>query len=520
MAGPFVFVAEAVCVNEILKFTMDKCSLMELEWPRWATQHRCLFQEHCGVVQRGIQKALYRAGHLRSHSTNKDRGPQLDFYSRYRSPAHCLQPDPVLIMEAIVDLKDLFFTQSTIQDSFSSGGTVSALVESLCNKSTQPGDLPALNVYRNFDGKLWCLDNRRLFALKQAFRGKLRFRVMVYDKSDPEREAEFKRKLTTPSHGRGIRVKDGLQTAFPRKGRYGAIYIYNEKSVKIYWSSIRSAQKRELLELFPELASEFDKADSETAERKKTLAETPMSDPTNLQDIDDVDVAIGNCCQAVGIPIPQHVGGNFGEWREREHQARAWRSIADSLGVGSASFTAQIEVIAKFEPRRTPWLITPLKRFRETELRLARSHDWPTAAAEAVATNAATRTHDLACASEASRDARREAHLRGLLAQQHEQQQHEQQQRERDREPERTVGPGRFLSDDFDAQFSRLDLREAPYSPSVPLAAHRDEQTPPQSSRVYYGNTWNDFQHARKGEGLSKAELSAAWAIFKKEREL
>ena len=89
-------------------------------------------------------------------------------------------------MMTSVDVRDIFFSQSTISPTFKNGNPIEDLIASMKDGTTTVDDLETIRVVE-VDGKLISLDNRRLFCMKSALKGKhsQNVTVKVVHMSDP-----------------------------------------------------------------------------------------------------------------------------------------------------------------------------------------------------------------------------------------------------------------------------------------------------------------------------------------------
>ncbi len=101
--------------------------------------------------------------------------------------------------------KDIRYTQKEMSSYFKdTKKPVSETIEELKSGATKVSDIPTINVVEN-GGKYYSLDNRRLFAFKEA--GVKEIPVNVRDLSDPKILEEFLRKFDTKNGGTSIRVR-------------------------------------------------------------------------------------------------------------------------------------------------------------------------------------------------------------------------------------------------------------------------------------------------------------------------
>ena len=93
------------------------------------------------------------------------------------------------------------FTQSSIKGTFKDGRSVDDLIAGLKSGAIKPDSLPPIRIFRK-DGKIFSLDNRRLYAAKQAG---------VKVKTVGATEGEILReswKFTTKNGGTSIKYKN------------------------------------------------------------------------------------------------------------------------------------------------------------------------------------------------------------------------------------------------------------------------------------------------------------------------
>jgi hypothetical protein len=98
--------------------------------------------------------------------------------------------------------KDIRYTQESIKKSFKDGGTVDDLAAGLKNGSVNKNDIPAIRVFQHTDGNIYSLDNRRLYAFKQAGIDP----PQVWAPNDLVQK-QIGWKMTTKSNGTSIRLR-------------------------------------------------------------------------------------------------------------------------------------------------------------------------------------------------------------------------------------------------------------------------------------------------------------------------
>jgi len=105
--------------------------------------------------------------------------------------------------EGYIDPKQVRFTQDSIAGNFKEKdkGSVYDLIDALKSGKVKPEDIPPIRVFEK-DGKIYSLDNRRLYAFQQAG-VKIR-----WVRADPKLvEQQLKWKFTTKNDGMSIRVR-------------------------------------------------------------------------------------------------------------------------------------------------------------------------------------------------------------------------------------------------------------------------------------------------------------------------
>lgn len=87
--------------------------------------------------------------------------------------------------------KGIRYTHNSISKFFRGGkGLVEDLIKGLKNGSVSPKSIPPINVFLK-DGKMYSLDNRRLYAFKQA--GMPKIKVIIVDPNSEEIKKEIKK---------------------------------------------------------------------------------------------------------------------------------------------------------------------------------------------------------------------------------------------------------------------------------------------------------------------------------------
>jgi len=108
------------------------------------------------------------------------------------------------VCASTLDPADIRFTQDSISSTFRDGSSIDDLIEGLKNGTISADEIPTIRVFE-MDGKIYSLDNRRLYAFKKA--GVRRINVEWVNPSTPEIAKELTWKFTTINNGISIRVR-------------------------------------------------------------------------------------------------------------------------------------------------------------------------------------------------------------------------------------------------------------------------------------------------------------------------
>ncbi len=101
----------------------------------------------------------------------------------------------------VIDPEDVLFTQDSIRQTFGDGRSIYDLVDEIQDLGETPPELPEIRVFE-YCGALWTLDNRRLWAAKQAG-VPIPFRWATAS----EIEGDILNKGTTVTSGQSIEVR-------------------------------------------------------------------------------------------------------------------------------------------------------------------------------------------------------------------------------------------------------------------------------------------------------------------------
>jgi len=110
-----------------------------------------------------------------------------------------------LASSGMIDPSKVRFTQNSIKAKFKDESDVSLMINGLKTGKIKADDIPAIRIYE-FDGKLYSLDNRRLYAFQQAG-----IDVKYIFASQQEFKKEILYKFTTTNDGLSIKVRGGIE---------------------------------------------------------------------------------------------------------------------------------------------------------------------------------------------------------------------------------------------------------------------------------------------------------------------
>lgn len=97
------------------------------------------------------------------------------------------------------------FIQASITDSFKDGRSVSHLIDGLVDGSIDPTSVPAIRVFKE-DGKLYTLDNRRLYAFQEAAKERPGLQIQTREVDAAMYKREIDNKRDTRNDGESVVV--------------------------------------------------------------------------------------------------------------------------------------------------------------------------------------------------------------------------------------------------------------------------------------------------------------------------
>ena len=107
----------------------------------------------------------------------------------------------VLVHNRCQNAKRINFTQDSISPTFRDGRSLDSTIQALKKGTLKPNDLPEIRIFEK-NGKLYSLDNRRLYCAQQAG-VKVKYRYAT----QAEIKKELPRKFTTKNNGKRIRIR-------------------------------------------------------------------------------------------------------------------------------------------------------------------------------------------------------------------------------------------------------------------------------------------------------------------------
>ena len=122
-----------------------------------------------------------------------------DFHTYYVSDSKVLVHN-----KCYLDPNDIRYTQDSISNRFKDGSSVDDMIDGLKNGNISVDDVSAIRVFKQ-NGKIYSLDNRRLYAFKQA--GMKSIQVSWVNPTSPNITKEIAWKFTTLNDGLSIVVR-------------------------------------------------------------------------------------------------------------------------------------------------------------------------------------------------------------------------------------------------------------------------------------------------------------------------
>lgn len=101
---------------------------------------------------------------------------------------------------------DIRYTQDSISRNFQNGSSVDDMINGLRNGQITPDDVPAIRIFK-MNGNYYSLDNRRLYAFKQA--GMTKINTQTVNPFSRKIAKEMINKFTTYTNGLSIIVRGG-----------------------------------------------------------------------------------------------------------------------------------------------------------------------------------------------------------------------------------------------------------------------------------------------------------------------
>jgi len=111
-----------------------------------------------------------------------------------------------------VKISNVLYTQDTGFSTFTDKRWLAQTMYEIAKKTLDPQDLPLLRVYRSVDGRLWSLDNRRLYVMREC-----KVRSILVELIDHTKECleytckRFGMSNGSTSDGKMLVIKQGTQ---------------------------------------------------------------------------------------------------------------------------------------------------------------------------------------------------------------------------------------------------------------------------------------------------------------------
>ena len=113
-----------------------------------------------------------------------------------------------------IDPKQVRFTHDEISPRFRDGRSIYKLIEDLKSSKVKPDDIPPIRVFER-NGKIYTLDNRRLYVFQQAG---VKIRWVKADPNTVKRELKWK--WTTKNDGKSVKVRKGKNNTVKNDGSW------------------------------------------------------------------------------------------------------------------------------------------------------------------------------------------------------------------------------------------------------------------------------------------------------------
>jgi len=109
---------------------------------------------------------------------------------------------PMTPFDGVIETKSVYYTQDSAKKLFSNGESWIDLAEGLGNGTIDPSSIPPIRIFKDANGKIWTLDNRRLAAFEYAG---VDIPYTSITASTVQKESW---KFTTQNGGASIRIRD------------------------------------------------------------------------------------------------------------------------------------------------------------------------------------------------------------------------------------------------------------------------------------------------------------------------
>jgi hypothetical protein len=116
------------------------------------------------------------------------------------------------IVKIEIDPCRVLYSQCCIKPTFTNGKLVEETIEKLVNGELSPKEIKPIRVWTSPDGKMYSLDNRRLYAFKEAIRRGAGIRNVLVENANWRRnlkkELEFKKRTYKSQDWSVVEIKE------------------------------------------------------------------------------------------------------------------------------------------------------------------------------------------------------------------------------------------------------------------------------------------------------------------------
>jgi len=177
-----------------------------LNHPFWSVDRKAYID--AGELFEGERILLYNGETKRIVQKLSRPGPEIVYNIEvFGEHVYHVTTDGVLVHNEYANPKNIRYTQDSINGKFKDKSSILKLINGLKNGSISPDSIPPIRVYVK-NGKIYSVDNRRLFAFKEAG---VKVKITRISKEEWKYQTETLKKFTTQNDGVSVRVRGGLK---------------------------------------------------------------------------------------------------------------------------------------------------------------------------------------------------------------------------------------------------------------------------------------------------------------------